>query len=137
MPINSSILALDVGDVRVGAALANSHSMLAQPLITLTNDAQFIDQIKEIIDQNKVELVVVGLPRNLDGNDTAQTQKVREFTDLLRTKIFVKIEYQDEALSSVRAHEAVLAGDKHTDIDALAASYILDDYLTENNLTTK
>ncbi|MEK7603414.1 MAG: Holliday junction resolvase RuvX [Patescibacteria group bacterium] len=137
---NKSILALDVGDVRVGVALARPESGLAQPHKILLNDDMLIRNIQEIISEFNVGVLVVGLPRNLDGQDTAQTKKVRMFTESLKTQITATIHCQDEALSSVRAREAIALGNsagEKVDIDAMAASYILDDYLNERKIAKK
>lgn len=137
MSINSSILALDLGDVRVGVALARRDSGLPMPLITLNNDVDLIKNLQNLISQNDAEILVIGLPRNLDGQDTAQSKKVRQIAADIQNQLSVKIELQDEALSSVRAHEVLSQSKKPGDIDALAASFILDDYLSQHKIAAK
>ena len=68
----SSILALDVGERRIGVALANTIARFAGPYVTLANTETIIADIQGIINKESVELVVVGLPRNLSGDDTGQ-----------------------------------------------------------------
>ena len=132
---NPQILSLDIGDRRVGVAIASANTKLARPLITLINDDKLIANIRDIIKENQVETLVVGLPRTLDGQDSDQTKKVRLVIEQLTRQLSVKIESQDEALSSVRAEEELSTHGKifkKADIDKLAACFILEDYLEGN-----
>ena len=129
---NPHILSLDIGERRVGVAIASFISKLPKPLITLSNDDDLVMSIRNIISENQVETVVVGLPRTLNGQDSKQTKKVRAVIDQLTKLLPVKIESQDEALSSVRAEEELSRHGKifkKADVDKLAACFILEDYL--------
>ncbi len=129
--IPNHILALDVGSKRIGLALASGIARLARPLTTLDADGDVIDQLARIITDEKVEQLVVGLPRNLDGQETAQTASVRSFTSQLE-QFKLPIHLQDEALTSHKAEAELAARGKaynKADVDALAATYILEDYL--------
>ncbi len=126
------LLALDIGDKRVGLATANLETLLATPLDTITNDANLVDKINELVRNYNIEVIVVGLPRTLSGNDSNQTNKVRQFIESLKTVLAIEIIAQDEALSSVRAEEELRRRSKpysKADIDKLAACYILEDYI--------
>lgn len=126
----SSILALDIGESRIGIALANDIARLASPFMTIQNVPSVYDELKAIIEKEAIETVVVGLPRNLSGEDTAQTKYCRDFADKLSG--YSKIVFQDEALTSTKAEAELRSrGKPYTkgDIDALAATYILEDYL--------
>ena len=128
----SNILSLDVGERRVGVAIANNIARLPRPLITLDNTEDIWAQIKMLATEHDVEKIIVGLPRNLSGEDTAQTRYVRVFAEKLAD---YALEYQDEALTSQKAEKELQARGKpyeKGDIDALAATYILEDYLTAN-----
>lgn len=130
----SSFAAIDVGDIRVGLAIASKAAMLPRPFATLNNDAKIWDRLNEIFAENAVDTVVVGLPQNRDNKDTKQTQKTRNFVKKLEEKLRVTIEWQDEALSSARAKDELISRGKRfdkEDIDALAATLILEDYLKE------
>ena len=123
-----TIVALDVGMVRTGVAIGNSLARLARPLVTLPTD-QFAAAFAELAKQESPDIVVVGLPRNLSGQPTQQTAYVEDFVrQQLATYTVV---FQDEAVTSKKA-EAELAARKKpytkADIDALAATYILQDY---------
>lgn len=128
----SNYLALDVGDKRIGVAFANAIARLPHPLTTILNNEQVWDVLAGIIAQEQVRCIVVGLPRNLNGDDTAQTKRARAFADALQARFAVEVHLQDEALTSAKAEAELAQKGKQYDkgaIDALAATYILEDYL--------
>jgi putative Holliday junction resolvase len=130
-----NILGIDVGERRIGIAMANTIARLPRPLTTLYNNASFWDKLMELIRQEDVAHIVVGLPRGLQGQDTAQTDVVRAFVEDLKQHVSVPVSLQDEALTSRQAEAELNARKKRLtkeDIDALAATYILDDYLRAN-----
>lgn len=134
----SSILALDIGTVRIGIALADSIARLPRPLVTLPNDDKFVARLQQLIADEAVSKLVVGLPRSLEGDDTDQTRLVREFVTSWQSSVNLPMSYQDEALSSSRAKQELLARGKpyqKGDVDALAATFILDDYFLQAALT--
>jgi putative Holliday junction resolvase len=133
----SSILALDVGHKRVGVALASAIARLAHPLTTLSHDESLWQELAEIVHREDVGCIVVGLPRNLNGDDTAQTAVARQFADDVRARFGLVVCLQDEALTSRKAEAELLQrGGNHAkgEIDALAATYILEDYLMEKHV---
>jgi len=126
----SNFLSLDVGERRVGVAIANVVARLPRPLVTLDNTEQIWQEIAGLIAEHDVETLVVGLPRNLSGEDTAQTTYVRDFAAKIEG---IEIAFQDEALTSRKAENELQQRGKpfaKGDIDALAATYILEDYLS-------
>jgi putative Holliday junction resolvase len=124
-----TVIGLDVGSVRTGVAVGNSVARIARPLATLDTN-NFATQFAVIVAQEKPTVVVVGLPRNLSGDATAQTAFVQEFVrEHLAGQTIV---WQDEAVTSQQAEAELTKRGKpfsKGDIDALAASYILQDYL--------
>ncbi len=131
----SSIIALDIGEKRIGVAVASTIARLARPLITLILDENFFTNLVEIISREDVSEIVVGMPRNLDGQPTSQTFFVETFVNELQQHTSLPIQFQDEAVTSRLAQEELEARGKtyaKADIDALAATYILQDYLDEN-----
>ncbi len=134
MTTNSNYLALDVGNKRIGVALASSVARLPNPLTTVANDDNCLEAIQQIIDQESVGVLVVGLPRNLSGQATEQTKIAQEFGEKLSQHTGLKIHWQDEALTSKQAeselHRRGLSYNKEH-VDALAATYILSDFLSE------
>lgn len=133
----TSIIALDVGDSRIGVAAANRIARLANPLRVILNNQTVWDEIKKLLIDENADRIVIGLPRSLSGEETAQTKIVRTFAESLSAKTDIPIVMQDEALTSRQAEaELRQRGKKFAkgDIDTLAAVYILDDYL--NSLGT-
>lgn len=128
------VLGLDVGNVRIGVALARSDVRIAQPLMTIDNNEQVYNVIKGLIDEHKVTAVVVGWPRGMQGQTTGQTTYVEAFVKALRLHLGgpIPINLQDEALTSQKAEAELRSRHKpfeKAEVDALAATYILDDYL--------
>lgn len=135
MPITPDYaLALDVGSKRIGVAIASLSFKLPRPLCTLMNDDTFLKRLNDLIKTEAIGVLVVGLPRGLEGQETGQTKYVRDFVDQLKTHIDLPINFQDEALTSTWAEAELTARGKiyqKGDIDALAATYILEDYLIQ------
>ena len=130
-----SILALDVGARRIGVARASYAARLAAPLDAIQNDADTLDNLRELCAKEDVRQLVVGLPRSLEGLDTAQTLTVRAFSKMLGAALDLPVHLQDEALTSVQAEAELDARGKTYSkgaIDSLAAVYILEDYLREH-----
>lgn len=131
---NNAILALDVGEKRVGVALASSVARLATPLTTLANDEHILTNLRNLVNEHYVGVIVVGHPRDMQGNATAQTTYSQAFADQLNG-FGVPVVFQDESLTSVKAEERLRAMGKpfvKQDIDAEAAGLILTDYLQEH-----
>lgn len=127
------ILALDVGERRVGVALASDVARLAKPYTTLEQSSHIFEDLEQIIQSEKVETIVIGLPRNMSGQETAQTLAVRNFGKHVKSKLGLPVFWQDESLTSIKAEEELKANKKlvaKVDIDSWAASYILDDFLS-------
>lgn len=130
-----NILALDVGTVRIGVAIASANTRLPRPLTTLANSENFTEELLAVINNEQVTCLVIGLPRGLDGQETSQTAVVRQFAKELDKLVTLPIYFQDEALSSTRAKQELEARNKpyaKSDVDALAAMFILEDYLIED-----
>lgn len=130
----SQILALDVGTRRIGVAQADSVSRIAYPLTTIDVDGNELEKIARLVVDNAPMTLVVGYPRNQSGEPTAQTALVQEFAEKLKP-FEVPIVFQDESLTSVIAEERLQAQGNYTkaDIDAMAATIILSDYLESNH----
>lgn len=132
---SSEILALDVGERRIGVASANLTARMAAPLTTLAHEADIFEQIAALLADYGAVALVIGLPRGLDGQETAQTQRVRDFAAQLAARVAVPLHWQDEALTSRKAEDELRERGKpfaKGDIDALAATYILEDFLHDN-----
>ncbi len=134
MPKPISLVCLDVGEKRIGVAVGQTSVRIAVPFDTVEVDGNEIESIAEIIIQEKADILVIGYPRNQSGEPTKQTQFVQDFADKL-TDIAPKIVFQDESLTSVIAEQQLLSYKRpytKADIDAQAATIILQDYLEAN-----
>lgn len=127
------ILGIDYGEKRVGLALAHTVARIPRPLVTLTNTETLLNDIRKVVIDEQVGLAIVGLPRGMDGGYTAQTKRAEAFAKELEAVLTIPVELADETLTSVDA-ENYLGGGPHakSDIDALAAAYILERYLAEH-----
>lgn len=128
----NKVLALDVGEKRIGVAVASMIARLPRALPTLVHDGTVYQRITDYIMQESIDAIVVGRPRNLSGEETAQTRYTYDFVAGLSNHISLPIELQDETLTSRQAEAELKARGKpfeKGDIDALAAVYILEDYL--------
>ncbi len=130
------ILALDHGTVRIGVAVSDELKMLAHPVEHIPADPfpDFLERLKVLIREKEVELVVVGMPRNMDGSYGEAAAKVRSFVTVLREAIQVPIRTWDERLTTVQAQRGMRqggrkGGDARDRIDAAAAAVLLQGYL--------
>jgi putative Holliday junction resolvase len=148
------LMALDVGEARIGVAVCDASGFLASPYTTLhitRDEQQTWATIHELIGETDAEGLVVGLPISLDGQIHAQGQRVQSFAERLRKQIAIPLTFWDERLSTVEAQRLLMQrgrdeGEKHhrrgsrqhfqskkrrrgQEIDALAAAVILQDYL--------
>lgn len=125
-------LALDVGEKRIGVALADDQVKIAIPHVTIAVDGTEVGQIENLAALEASQVIVVGYPRNQAGEATAQTQFTQDFVAKLPETLAAKVVYQDESLTSVQAEQRLKSqGQPYTkgDIDKMAASIILQDYL--------
>lgn len=130
--LDGYILGIDYGDARVGLAIASSVAKLPSPYKVLHNDQDLFAHISNIIKEEDINLVVVGLPRDQSGEETAQTLKVRNFAEELRGHIGAEVTFADESLSSIRAEEMrkdIKDRPAGSPIDDLAACFILEEFL--------
>jgi putative Holliday junction resolvase len=131
MPKSTNIVCLDVGEKRIGVAVGDSVINIAVPFETIDVDGNEINAIAELITKENANTLVVGYPRNQAGEPTAQTKYVEEFAAKL-SDIAPNIVFQDESLTSVIAEQQLVGYNRpysKSDIDAQAATIILQDYL--------
>jgi putative Holliday junction resolvase len=129
-----NVLAFDVGDRRIGVALASLEARLAAPLITIDRQqhADVMATLMALVHEHAAEGIVIGLPRGMDGQETAQTKVARLFAADFQTVAQVPVHLQDEAGTSLVAEESLQARRKpyaKGDIDKEAAALILQDWL--------
>lgn len=129
-------MAIDYGGTRVGIAVAGSVARLPRPHSTLHNDETLWEALSRVIEAESVGTVVVGLPRGIDGQETDQTRICRDFAAELERRTGLTVELQDEALTSEKAKQEFASRGTEPasgELDALAACYILEDYLQEHH----
>ena len=100
-------IGIDVGRARIGVARCDPDGMLAVPVETVTRDDASIARISDIVAEHEPLEVVVGLPVNLQGADTASTTDARDFAAALADRLGLPIRLVDERLSTVTAHAAL------------------------------
>ena len=138
-------LGLDVGDKTIGVAVSDGLGITAQGVTTIERVGIKKDtgRVLEYIREYDCDTVVIGLPLKLDGSDSPQTEKVREFRQRLENKLtgsgmnHVTLEYYDERLTTVMAEKVLLEADMRRNkrkeiIDRQAAIIILQGYLDSN-----
>ena len=135
----SRTLGIDFGSKRVGLALSDRLNLIASPYRTLdyVSEKKLIAQLKSIVYENNIEIVVLGLPINMKGEDTIQTKKVRNFKKLL-SGLGLPVIYEDERLSSISAKNSLVlqnikTGHHKGAIDRTAAAIILQQYLDKSS----
>lgn len=128
-------MGLDLGEKRIGVALSDPQGILASPLIIVNcrDEKADISTIIDIVRQNQVGQIIVGLPRSMDGSIGKQAEKVKSFVQTLRNHTEVPVDFRDERLSTVSAKRLMRGVRKidKTGHDAIAAALILQSYLDE------
>ena len=130
------ILAVDHGTKRMGIAISDEMKMIAQPVgfVAAEPFTDFAVWLKEIIAQKQIELILVGMPRNMDGTYGPAAIKVQEFVTALEQVVVVPIKTWDERLTSAQANRFLVeAGVRRRDrkgkVDHTAAAILLQSYL--------
>lgn len=135
-------LGIDYGERRIGLALSDPTGLLASPWKTVSNTANVAAAARRLAEEavrlrageGGLEAIVIGLPRRLNGDPTPQTANAQQLAALLASSLDIPVALQDERLTSHEA-DALLARDERDwrrrkkQVDAMAASLILQDYL--------
>ena len=128
------ILALDFGRARIGAAISDELQLLAHPVETIPANQKALSRVAEIVRERKVDHVIAGIPRQMNGQIGTAATEVLQFVEKLRAILPCPVVTWDERLTTVAAHRALRdAGKKTRDtrsyIDQVAAQMILQSYL--------
>lgn len=133
------IMSVDYGDVRTGIAMSDVRGILASPYCVINQSYQpkLVDELVKIINENNIEKIVIGLPRNMDGSYGYRCDECKSLGDALKEKINVEIVFEDERLTTVMAHNILsdnnVRGKKRKEtVDAVSAVMILQSYLDKN-----
>ena len=131
----SRVLGLDVGDARIGVALSDEGRLIASPLTVIHSVGWGPDSRESLrlMQEHGADLIVCGLPRNMDGSVGFQAEKVQRFMQVL-TDQGVPVEWMDERLTTVSATRALIEGgvrreDRKRSVDKVAAAVILQAWL--------
>ena len=134
------IISVDYGDVRTGVAVCDKLQLLASPVTVIKQKAPELlsEEIKKICLEKKAEKIVLGLPKNMDGSEGFRAEACKEFAKLLSEKTGLSVDFQDERLTTVSAHNILNATDtrgkkRKAVVDAVSAVLILEDYLRKQN----
>jgi putative Holliday junction resolvase len=135
------ILAIDLGEKRIGLAISDALGITAQglPTIQVKNEHEICPKIMEIIKEKNVDRIVFGLPKNMNGTLGPQAKKVEKYAQKLRQLSNLPVDFEDERLSTVRAEQVLLEADtsrakRKKVIDKLAAVIILQSYLARKGI---
>ncbi|WP_036607116.1 Holliday junction resolvase RuvX [Oribacterium sp. P6A1] len=133
------ILGLDYGSKTVGVAITDPMGITVQPLKTIIRDRESalrktLKEIQEIVEENDVEKIILGLPLNMNDTEGDRAKLTREFAEKLKLRVSVPIEFEDERLTTMEAAEildesGVKRSEQKRVIDQVAAQLILEQYL--------
>ena len=135
------VLAIDYGSKAIGVAICDELRMTVRPLRTIRKTGQsheqIIEQLKNLVEENEVVTLIVGLPIRLDGSIGEAAERVKKFIAQLQTVISIPVIAQDERLTSREAEEMMheLGFDmrkRKEKSDEYAAAIILQDYLSSH-----
>jgi len=131
-------LAVDYGNKRTGLAICDATETIVSPFMVIHGQKDLLKKIANIVEDEKVEAVVLGLPLNMDDSQGPQAKLVIKFAGQLKGHIDIPIHFQDERLSTFGAEEKLAAADftrgkKKKRLDAVAAAQILEAFLEQKN----
>lgn len=131
-------LAIDYGNKRTGLAICDAKETIVSPLTVIHGQKELLKKIKNKVEDENVEAIVLGLPLNMDDSQGPQAKLVFKFADQLKAHIDIPIHFQDERLSTFGAEEKLAAADftrgkKKKRLDAVAAAQILESFLEQKN----
>ena len=130
------ILSVDYGDKRTGIAVCDKLEMLASPVCVITewNKEALAKKIVDVAIEKKAELIVIGLPKNMDGSKGFRADACEELGEAIKSITEIPVTFWDERLTTVSAHRILsdnnIRGKKRKNVvDAVAADIILQDYI--------
>ena len=130
------ILGLDIGSKRIGVAVSDALGMMAhgRPTIRRENDKEVIDELKELISNESIEKIVIGLPLNMDGSHGPQAEGATAFAKVLEDSLKIPVKLWDERMTTMQVERVMIEAGasrmkRKRKIDKLAAQVILQSYL--------
>lgn len=138
------IMSVDLGKARTGIAVCDKTEFLASPycVIKETYIEHLLDKVAQCALETKAELIVVGLPKNMDGSEGESAENARAFASELQSRTKLPVEMRDERGTTITAHGYLNMTDtrgkkRKAVVDAVAATIILQDYLDYRKLNKK
>lgn len=129
------LIALDIGKKRIGVAISGS-GIIAREYETIKNEnfEKIVNHLNDLIDNESIDKLIIGLPKSMDGSDSEYTKYVRDFTNELKSVIKKPVVFEDERLTTNEARRQLIglgASDEEIKkrIDQYSAKLILDQYL--------
>ena len=133
------LMAIDYGDVRTGVALSDVRGILASPFDVISEAymPKLVTKLLEVVDEQKPEKIIIGLPRNMDGSYGYRCDECKALGAAISEQCDIPVEYQDERLTTVMAHNILsknnVRGKKRKEtVDAVSAVMILQSYIDKN-----
>ncbi len=127
-------LALDIGERRTGVAVTDAEGIIVRPLITLATENSFLERLGEVIDSEKPDMIIFGIPRHQSGDEGKAAKEIRELAKGVKHEYNIQVGFEDESGTTLLAEErmkeaGVAPKDMKTKVDAEAAVVILESYL--------
>lgn len=128
------ILGIDYGRSKTGVAISDPDNTFAIPRdsIKVHSIEALVSHLASICLSDKIQKIIVGLPKTLKGEETKQTKETRNFINLLKKRVKIDIEEFDERLTTVQSQK-IIKGNKKLDEDSISAQIILQNYLDLKN----
>ena len=127
-------------DKKIVVALSDTFFITAQAYITIKRKKASLDieKLIEIINEKEVNLIIIGLPKNMNNTLGPQAMKVISFVDLLKKSTDIEIKYKDERMTTIQSDQVLMdmnvnLKDRKKYVDKIAASFILQTYLDGRN----
>lgn len=130
-PLEGELIGLDVGEKNIGVARVNTLAKIAEPLKEIKAGPEAFSDVLTAVQEHGAVAVIIGLPRGLDGQETAQTAKIKQFTADFAKQTELPIYMIDEAGSTKEA-EKRLVSNPNASIDSLAATVFLEDFVSSS-----
>lgn len=134
------ILSVDLGKARTGLAISDMTETLASPLAQISekNPDMLLEKVTNVVFARDVDLIVVGLPKNMDGTEGESAKNAREFARKLKEKTGRLVRMQDERGTTITAHNYLNATNtrgirRKNVVDSVAATIILQNFLDSKN----
>ena len=136
--IKKRAIAFDIGDRRIGVAISDPFNEYAMPCETYFRTRDFLTDVRaiaKIASERGVGVIVCGMPVNFDGTESVQTEKTKKFIEALKTETTLPVILEDERFTTMQARETQMLGgvkreNRKKTVDSIAASYILESYLS-------